>query len=34
MMSYGKRVLVVDDDERARQETAHLLEQAGFLMSW
>jgi CheY-like chemotaxis protein len=30
MMSYGKRVLVVDDDERARQETALLLEQAGF----
>jgi DNA-binding NtrC family response regulator len=29
-MSYGKRVLVVDDDERARQETALLLEQAGF----
>ena len=30
MMSYGKRVLVVDDDESARQETALLLEQAGF----
>jgi len=30
MMRYGKRVLVVDDDERARQETALLLEQAGF----
>jgi DNA-binding NtrC family response regulator len=30
MMSYGKRVLVVDDDGRARQETALLLEQAGF----
>jgi CheY-like chemotaxis protein len=30
MMSYGKRVLVVDDDERARQETALVLEQAGF----
>ena len=30
MMRYGKRVLVVDDDERARQETALLLEQTGF----
>jgi len=30
MMRYGKRVLVVDDDERARQETALVLEQAGF----
>jgi len=30
MMSYGKRVLVVDEDESARQETALLLEQAGF----
>jgi len=30
MMCYGKRVLVVDDDERARQETALVLEQAGF----
>ena len=30
MMSFGKRVLVVDDDETARQETALLLEQAGF----
>ena len=30
MMRYGKRVLVVDDDARARQETALLLEQAGF----
>jgi len=30
MMRYGKRVLVVDDDERARQETTLLLEQAGF----
>jgi DNA-binding NtrC family response regulator len=30
MMSYGKRVLVVDDDESARQETSLLLEQAGF----
>jgi two-component system chemotaxis response regulator CheY len=29
-MRYGKRVLVVDDDERARQETARVLEQAGF----
>ncbi len=30
MMRYGKRVLVVDDDERARQETALVLAQAGF----
>ena len=30
MISYGKRVLVVDDDERERQETALMLEQAGF----
>ena len=30
MMRDGKRVLVVDDDARARQETALLLEQAGF----
>ena len=30
MISYGKRVLVVDDDERGRQETALVLEQAGF----
>jgi DNA-binding NtrC family response regulator len=30
MMRYRKRVLVVDDDERARQETALVLEQAGF----
>jgi DNA-binding response OmpR family regulator len=30
MISYGKRVLVVDDDERERQETALVLEQAGF----
>ena len=29
-MRDGKRVLVVDDDERARQETALVLEQAGF----
>lgn len=30
MISYGKRVLVVDDDERERQETALVLDQAGF----
>ena len=30
MISYGKRVLVVDGDERERQETALVLEQAGF----
>jgi DNA-binding NtrC family response regulator len=30
MISYGKRVLVVDDDERERQETALMLDQAGF----
>jgi len=30
MIGYGKRVLVVDDDERERQETALVLEQAGF----
>jgi CheY-like chemotaxis protein len=30
MIRYGKRVLVVDGDERERQETALLLEQAGF----
>ena len=30
MISYGKRVLVVDDDERERQETALVLKQAGF----
>jgi CheY-like chemotaxis protein len=30
MISYGKRVLVVDGDERGRQETALVLEQAGF----
>jgi DNA-binding NtrC family response regulator len=30
MMRDGKRVLVVDDDEGARQETALVLEQAGF----
>jgi DNA-binding response OmpR family regulator len=30
MIGYGKRVLVVDDNERERQETAFVLEQAGF----
>jgi len=30
MVGYGKRVLVVDDDERAREETALALEGAGF----
>lgn len=30
MIGYGKRVLVVDDDERERQKTALALEQAGF----
>ena len=30
MISNGKRVLVVDDDERERQETALVLKQAGF----
>jgi two-component system chemotaxis response regulator CheY len=30
MMRDGKRVLVVDDEARARQETARVVEQAGF----
>ena len=30
MIGYGKRVLVVDHDERERQEMALVLEQAGF----
>ena len=32
MIGYGKRVLVVDDDERERQETALVLQQAGFMV--
>ena len=30
MIGYGKNVLVVDDDGSERQETALVLEQAGF----
>jgi DNA-binding NtrC family response regulator len=32
MIGYGKRVLVVDDNERERQETALVLQQAGFMV--
>jgi len=32
MIGYGKRVLVVDDDGRERQETALVLQQAGFMV--
>jgi two-component system chemotaxis response regulator CheY len=32
MIGYGKRVLVVDDDERERQATAFVLQQAGFMV--
>ena len=32
MIGYGKRVLVVDDDESERQETAYVLQQAGFMV--
>src|SRR5262245_29344096 len=33
MIGYGKRVLVVDDDEREQQEMALVLEQAGFAVA-
>ena len=32
MFGYGKHVLVVDDDQSARQETARLLERVGFMV--
>ena len=32
MIGYGKRVLVVDNDERERQGTALVLQQAGFMV--
>jgi CheY-like chemotaxis protein len=32
MFGYGKHVLVVDDDQSARQETAFLLERVGFMV--
>ena len=32
MFGYGKHVLVVDDDQSARQETALLLERVGFMV--
>ena len=32
MIGYGKRLLLVDDDARERQETALVLEQAGFMV--
>jgi DNA-binding NtrC family response regulator len=32
MIGYGKRILLVDDDARECQETALVLEQAGFMV--